>query len=347
MSSFVRSAVGLAVGLALAVTGTAWATPGSLRIELTAAGEERAGPAEAVAVRFTLINEGSRAARVLRWHTPLLGVQEDLFEMFVDGEPVEYTGPRFKRPAPGPPDFIRLEAGASLVVELDLSQFYDFSRSGEYTVRYRRERFGFAGAESAGSADLTLWVERASESLAEAQEGTAAEALAAAFSGCSAARRTTLTSALAAAEQLSALASATLDHAAVAARPSEPRYKEWFGAYDATRYATVSRHFAAIRNVFARRTVSFFCDCTEPAYAYVYASRPYQIHLCAAFWTAPTTGGDSKAGTLIHEVSHFTAVASTDDWAYGPPACRALTRTPAKAIDNADSHEYFAEASYR
>ena len=56
------------------------------------------------------------------------------------------------------------------------------------------------------------------------------------------------------------------------------------------------------------------------------------------------TGTDSKAGTLIHEMSHFTVVAGTDDWAYGQTAAKSLAFSdPAKALDNADSHEYFAE----
>jgi peptidyl-Lys metalloendopeptidase len=43
-------------------------------------------------------------------------------------------------------------------------------------------------------------------------------------------------------------------------------------------------------------------------------------------------------------MSHFTVVAGTDDWAYGQTAAKALAISdPAKALDNADSHEYFAE----
>lgn len=41
------------------------------------------------------------------------------------------------------------------------------------------------------------------------------------------------------------------------------------------------------------------------------------MYLCGAFWNAPNTGTDSKAGTLIHEASHFTVYGATDDWAYG------------------------------
>ena len=60
--------------------------------------------------------------------------------------------------------------------------------------------------------------------------------------------------------------------------------------------------------------------------------------------SAPTTGTDSKAGTLVHEMSHFNVVASTDDWAYGQSAAKSLAiSNPTKALDNADTHEYFAE----
>ena len=68
------------------------------------------------------------------------------------------------------------------------------------------------------------------------------------------------------------------------------------------------------------------------------------MYLCNAFWSAPNTGTDSKAGTLVHETSHFNVVASTDDWAYGQSACKSLAKSnTTKAVDNADSHEYFAE----
>jgi peptidyl-Lys metalloendopeptidase len=43
-------------------------------------------------------------------------------------------------------------------------------------------------------------------------------------------------------------------------------------------------------------------------------------------------------------MTHFNVVAGTDDWAYGQSAAASLaTSNPARAVDNADSHEYFAE----
>jgi peptidyl-Lys metalloendopeptidase len=43
-------------------------------------------------------------------------------------------------------------------------------------------------------------------------------------------------------------------------------------------------------------------------------------------------------------MSHFTVVAGTDDLAYGQEAAGQLAASdPGKAINNADSHEYFGE----
>ena len=124
----------------------------------------------------------------------------------------------------------------------------------------------------------------------------------------------------------------------------DSRYTTWFGAFTSTRYSTVNTHFNTITSAFVNATISYDCGCTENYYAYVYPDRPYEIHLCNVFWTAPATGTDSKAGTLIHEMSHFFVVASTDDWAYGQTAARNLAISdPNKAVDNADTHEYFSE----
>jgi peptidyl-Lys metalloendopeptidase len=122
------------------------------------------------------------------------------------------------------------------------------------------------------------------------------------------------------------------------------RYTAWFGPVDAGRMATVARHVDAIRDALMTRPLTVDCACTRPWYAYVYPNQPYTIHVCKAFWNAPMTGTDSKGGTLVHEISHFTVVAGTDDWAYGRAAAGALARSdPDRAVDNADSHEYFGE----
>jgi hypothetical protein len=51
-----------------------------------------------------------------------------------------------------------------------------------------------------------------------------------------------------------------------------------------------------------------------------------------------------QAGTIIHESSHFTANGGSNNYAYGQSAAKNLAISdPARAVMNADNHEYFAE----
>jgi len=122
------------------------------------------------------------------------------------------------------------------------------------------------------------------------------------------------------------------------------RYTTWFGVYNSARYGTVKTHFTAIVDAMTNAPITVDCKCSNSAYAYVYPAQPYKIYVCRAFWNAPLNGTDSKAGTLVHEMSHFNVVAGTDDVVYGQTGAKNLALSdPAKAITNADSHEYFAE----
>ena len=132
----------------------------------------------------------------------------------------------------------------------------------------------------------------------------------------------------------------------LAANTQGPRYTTWFGAYTSSRYSTAKQHFVDIDAAMDQNggQVKINCGCNQSYYAYVYPTKPYEIFVCKAFWTAPNTGTDSKAGTLVHEMSHFNIVAGTDDHVYGQTGAKSLAISdPAKAVDNADSHEYFAE----
>jgi peptidyl-Lys metalloendopeptidase len=121
-------------------------------------------------------------------------------------------------------------------------------------------------------------------------------------------------------------------------------YTTWFGAYTSSRFATVSSHYDAIVDAFQNAPVTYSCKCNKPYFAYVYPSQPYRIYVCRVFWQVSDLGRDSRAGTLIHEMSHFYVVASTDDYVYGETGAKELALTsPDEAIFNADNHEYFAE----
>src|SRR4029079_17384056 len=112
------------------------------------------------------------------------------------------------------------------------------------------------------------------------------------------------------------------------------------GAHTAARFKRVKAHYAAVQR--RMETVQFTYNltgsgCTTGVYAYTYKGTS-TIWFCDAFWSAPSTGTDSKAGTVLHE--HTPSDASTDDVTYGQPSCRALAiSNPDQAINNADTHE--------
>jgi peptidyl-Lys metalloendopeptidase len=121
-------------------------------------------------------------------------------------------------------------------------------------------------------------------------------------------------------------------------------YTTWFGVTTGPEWDTVESHFVSINGAFAANSTTFDCSCKKRYYAYVYPNQPYKIYLCNVFWTAPALGRDSQAGTLVHEMSHFDVTAATDDYVYGASGAASLAISdPAKAIFNADNHEYFAE----
>ncbi len=159
------------------------------------------------------------------------------------------------------------------------------------------------------------------------------------FNKCTTSQQSSLASARAQASTYSADALSYLN-----ANKTGSRYTTWFGVYDAGRYSTATTHFNKISSAMDTASVQFDCGCKKKYYAYVYPTKPYIIYLCSVFWTAPLTGTDSKAGTLIHEMSHFTVVASTNDYVYGQSGAMSLASSnPNNAVNNADNHEYFAE----
>ncbi|CAE6499614.1 unnamed protein product [Rhizoctonia solani] len=122
-----------------------------------------------------------------------------------------------------------------------------------------------------------------------------------------------------------------------------PRYSTWFGQFDSAHFDRVKDHFAKIQG----QSWNTLYDCNyhmANVYAYVYPNRAGEVHLCPAFWSAPTMGTDSKAGTLTHEQTNFTVNGGTRDYAYGKRSCRLLAKShPDKAIQNAENQELFAE----
>ncbi|ADO74040.1 M35 family metallo-endopeptidase [Stigmatella aurantiaca] len=317
------------------------AAPGEIAVHLSS-GTSPFGVEDEVTLTLSLTNVSAHPVRLLSWHTPAQGLTEDLLAITFHGIPVAYTGPHYKRAAPQPGDFLTLAPGESLTRTVALSGIYDLSRGGNYSLRYTgpKDTTSPEGPAAFQSNKLILWIDGRPDPQDAALE-QAITPLGLSYRQCSSSQQSNIAQAVNSAKTLAGKAVTYLSDT----QPSNtPRYKTWFGSYTSTGWSTMKAHFSTLKAAFNTKPVVIDCSCTSNAYAYVYANRPYTIYVCNAFWGAPLTGTDSKAGTLIHEMSHFTVVAGTDDHAYGQSAAKSLAMSqPTQARDNADNHEYFAE----
>jgi peptidyl-Lys metalloendopeptidase len=321
-----------------------------------------------VLVHITLTNNDKKPAKLLKWYTAADGIEENLFKISRDGENLRYLGALFKRPAPQAGNYLHLKAGESITQTAEISSVYDFSKTGDYRVQFavesmqlfdpaasHRQNQTKSGVAKLVSNELMFWVEGrdwASPGLSDAKGSAkggngkgkppsepppSGERIS--FTGrCSNGQQSEILTAIDEAIGISADARSYMNGSL------GDRYTTWFGTVNSTRSNQVKNNFNAITDAMANEDITVDCKCKQNYYAYVYPTQPYKIYVCSAFWAAPMTGTDSKAGTLVHEMSHFDVVAGTDDVVYGQAGAKSLANTsPNDAIRNADSHEYFAE----
>lgn len=351
----------LAIGaLATGVFAVALATPtfkqkqqaNPLRVSVISLGADK--------VEVTITNTSSRTLRIPKWQLPIDAQRSDLFRITRDGAEVGYEGAMIKRAAPTAADFAILRAGRSYRGVVELGSAYDLSKAGHYTVTYAaplqyaslsggvrlQQRNGLPMIAQGAPIRIVL-DQRATfpngRRISPVLPGNPelSDVLGISTVACNASQIAIVNNAVLSARTYSERAKGYLNAGTTGAR-----YTTWFGAYTSSRYATAQQHFTSIDNALDQTggQVTINCGCTDNYYAYVIKNQPYQIFVCNIFWSAPLVGTDSKAGTLIHEMSHFTVVADTDDHAYGQGLAQSLAiNNPTQALDNADSHEYFAE----
>jgi peptidyl-Lys metalloendopeptidase len=121
---------------------------------------------------------------------------------------------------------------------------------------------------------------------------------------------------------------------------SSSLYTTWFGSYSTTNHNRVTGDFAAMAGAATKSRYSCTgSSCSSNVYAYVFPSDSTQtIYVCGVFWSVPS----ERAETIVHELSHFSRIAGTNDYTYGRSSCQSLARSnPTNAIRNADNQCYF------
>jgi hypothetical protein len=335
---------------------------------LSAASNYRLG--EPILVTFEISNTGRETYQILIWDTPFDNEPLDFLTVRRDSEELEYDGRLVKRGNPTDADYLTIAPGESQTADVDISRMYPIARPGEYTATLNTTLY-----DAFPASDATKVTPRHSDAhehhqldptsvrftvtdggepaltagQAARQVSTRAQvdakAKAPGFNGGTAAQQADTVTAHTNAQYYAAVAAQQLR---TTPGNSNALYKEWFGAFDQARYDAVTKHFTDISHVLDTEQVTYDLtgtDCQPSYFAHTYKGAR-TVWLCGLYLSASQTGTDCKFGTLDHEWSH--AVCGTEDNAYRESGCRDLAISdPSKAVNNADSHEYFAEHLYR
>ncbi len=172
------------------------------------------------------------------------------------------------------------------------------------------------------------------------------------YVGCTKSESIALRTAIADAKALAVVAAASVRDG--------PTYSRWFGKFSPAHGEEVRANFKSIVRGIRTGAVTPRCErvgfgaCERETYAFVYDDKPYIIHICPHYFTLPKmsdldpsqedSNNGTRAGTIIHEISHFLAVAGTEDECYTRSVCSGMAgRSATRAVINADSYQYFAE----
>jgi peptidyl-Lys metalloendopeptidase len=319
------------------------------------------GNDEDVVVKVSFKNRTAESIDILRWYLPdnQGNLEEGIFKVTRDGVAVNYLGRHYKRPAATLSDYVTLKPNKTLKFQVELSSDYDFSEAGAYHIEVDAGNFEMFGLSQAGKAQnnnrntkmrsdysAEIYVSKVTSQKGKPCNprkqdcgggGTPTDDVS--FTGsCSNSEQNSILAAVDAAKSMANDSVSYLNGSV------GERYTTWFGTYSSSRWNKVAGNFDAIKDALDNEPKVFDCSCNQNYFAYVYPNQPYKVYLCRAFWSASLTGTDSKGGTIIHEISHFNAVAGTDDIVYGQAGAQNLADSdPNGAVNNADSHEYFAE----
>lgn len=321
----------------------------SLQIELSADDQT---------VVSTLHNNSDSDIAVLTWRSPFGdSLDADVFSIrdteVLPGLDYElpYNSLLFKRADPLPAHFVIVAAGQSVSARTRLASYYAVDIESNYRVQYRSDiRYLPADEVVAKSGPisaklLSAPVESNTVELNLQVLPATRAAVAPGFAECSASEQSLLQSALLSAENIARNSVIALGSLNVAQRASSPRYLEWFGQYSETRFNIVRTGYDNLLSSLENTQIDFVCGCTrEQTFAFINRTRPFEINLCPVFWSTTENGRDSRAGTIVHELSHFNEVIGTFDFQYGQTDSRQLAiDNPDQAVFNADNYEYFAE----
>ena len=105
---------------------------------------------------------------MLKWRTPLDGLRSNCLTVITNGEKLQYDSIYLKRSAPGPDQYLRVKRGQTVSSIFDVSDVYDTTKAGLYSIAVDTNLEYVAGSLSEGPLTQTK-IEHVSSPAVEAR----------------------------------------------------------------------------------------------------------------------------------------------------------------------------------
>jgi len=298
-------------------------------------------------LKFSLYNPTTATFGFLNWKTPFEPViRGNIFDIThrATGMKAEYYGMLVRRGSNiTDEEFVYFTGGQTKTASVNLFNYYLFPLAGEYIISYTS--FEYITPEVTFSASTSVILSEGDIVYNQRVHKTNLEL-----------RANQLTSTNCNANQDSQVASSVTGsinecrraYNCMTARTCANQIATWFGniPVGGALYEYDRACFNSIHSRLSGSTFNAYCNpagCGNNVYGYVYPSdAAYTVYLCALFWSIPA----ERVNTIVHEMSHFSRLCTTNDYTYGKSSCQSLARSnPTQATHNADNVCYFSEVA--
>ncbi|KAI1132829.1 neutral protease 2-like protein [Nemania abortiva] len=302
-------------------------------------------------LKAVITNTGAEDLKVLKTGTILDSAPVEKVQVFQGNSKLDFQGIRLRISNAGFDEeaFQTIAAGQAIEVSFDVAELHDLAASGAYDF----VASGVLSYAAADSTEIAGAVPYSSNTLTAEVNGAEAAQVRSAFlnkrtavqSDCTGTKLTSTRNAVTACRSFAAAASS-------AALSNTAKVNEYFkstsvGSRVASVFAKVITECGSTTGGSSRTYCSdVYGACSSNVLAYTLPSASYIVNCPLYFSALPATTNtchaQDQATTTLHEVTHLTQVAGTDDLGYGYAAATRLTS--AQALNNADSYALFANA---
>ncbi|KAI3333921.1 neutral protease 2-like protein [Ustulina deusta] len=302
-------------------------------------------------LKATITNTGAEDLKVLKTGTILDSAPVEKVQVFQGSSKLGFEGIRLRlmNGAFADEAFQTIPAGQTIEVSFDAAELHDLTTTGEYDF----VASGVLSYAAADSNEIAGVVPYSSNTLTAKVDGEEAAMARTAFVNKRTAIQTDCTGTKLSSSQTAVSNCRSFAAAASSAALSNTaKVSEYFkstsvGSTVASVFARVISECGSTSSGSSRTYCSdIYGACSSNVLAYTLPSYSYIVN-CPLYFSAlssitSTCHGQDQATTTLHEITHLTSVAGTDDLGYGYTAATRLTSS--QALNNADSYALFANA---